>query len=73
MRVLAYAGDVCQADVHVEQPEVRALVAGDLVVPAVAVGMGRLLVREAGRFDLPLGRRRRTRVATLAAAAAATT
>lgn len=44
MRVLAYAGDVCQADVDVEQPEVRALVASDLVVPAVAVGMGRLLV-----------------------------
>ena len=67
--MLAYAGDVCQADFHVEHTEVWALVAGDLVVPTVAVGVGRPLAREAGRLDLPLGRRR-TRLTTLAAAAA---
>ena len=54
----------------IEHTEVWALVAGDLVVPAVAVGVGLPLAREAGRLDLPLGRRRRTRLTTLAAAAA---
>ena len=51
----AYAGDVCEADFDVERPELRAVVAGDLVVPAVAVGVARPLAREAGRLDVPHG------------------
>ena len=51
----AYAGDVCKADFDVERPELRAVVAGDLVVPAVAVGVERPLSREAGRLDVPHG------------------
>lgn len=61
----AYARDVGQADVHVARPEVRAILAGDLVVAAVVVAVARLLAGEAGRLDLPLGR---TRPATAAGA-----
>jgi hypothetical protein len=55
----AHARDVVQADVHAAHGELRALVARDLVLPPVVVAVARLLAREAGRLDLPLGRRTR--------------
>jgi hypothetical protein len=53
----AYAGDVGDADFHVEVAEVAALVAGDHVHPAVLVRVEGLLGEEAPRLDfLLLGR-----------------